>query len=120
MSGEKFGHKPFYFLKRGLDRASKSVKFVKESNCMTRVLGIKIACCGETLRASEHFQRVYYRQVSLQWFNLHKGKSSWSICFVSRNFHSLLAGQQNSICNSQNETLACCNFCVQLLHHRIS
>ena len=52
-------NRPFYFLKRGLDRASKSVIFVKENKSMTPVLGKNIACCGKTLlRISKHFSEV--------------------------------------------------------------
>ena len=43
-------------LKRGLDRASKSGKFMKENKCAALVPGINTAVCGKKLLwVSEHF-----------------------------------------------------------------
>ena len=46
----------FHFLKRSLDRASNSSKFVKKNKSMTPVLGVHNASCGKKLLwISEHF-----------------------------------------------------------------
>ena len=60
----------FTCYKRGLDRASKSRKFVKENISIIPVLGIKTASCGNMVTVARScfglkntVQRVYYRQI---------------------------------------------------------
>ena len=49
------------FKKRGLDRASKSGKFVKEYKSMIPVLGMNTVSCGKKLlRISEDFSETFH------------------------------------------------------------
>ena len=89
------------YLEKGLDRASKSGKFVKENQNMTPVFGINTASSGKNLlRISEHFTAsllsTNLHKMSRQWFSFHRDKCYWSLWFVSRCCHSLLA---NFSCN---------------------
>ena len=72
------------------------VKFRKENEASTPVLGGQTASCGmKLLRILKHYSESLFSTtlgtVSKKCFSLHTGKCYWSFCFASCYFHALLA-----------------------------
>ena len=96
ISTTSIGIRPFYYLKRSLDRASRSCKLVKENRMITPVLCITMQAVASFCFSFHNTDKTYYYgqifvQSELAMVQYIHRLVLLAFCFTSSYFHSFLA-----------------------------